>query len=238
MPSENPAPRTPPPSPIDRAFLTSDPDAGELILVRHGQQQWPDAEHAKTSEWVDPPLSELGREQAEAVGKYLAGETISAVYSSTLQRAADTGRAIAGHHGLEVTEIEDLAEMRLFDRMPGDQRAIDVIGEHAMDGVRERVVQTRRWDAYPYSESSLDFRRRIGYSIEGILAGHPGETVAVACHGGVINVVAAHIFDIDVDFLFRPSHASVHRVRFGSGRRVLETLNEHAFLRVAELLTY
>jgi broad specificity phosphatase PhoE len=232
-------PRTePPPSPIDRAFLTSDPDAGQLLLVRHGQQEWPDPQHSTAGEWVDPPLSELGREQAEAVAKYLSTEPVSAVYSSKLARASDTGRAIAGHHGLEVAEVEDLAEFRMFERIPSDQRAVDVVGELALQGIRERFVQTRRWDAYPHSESSLDFRRRVGYSIEGIMANHPGETVAVACHGGVINVVAAQILEVEVDFLFRPSHASVHRVRFANGRRVLESLNDHAFLRAADLLTY
>jgi broad specificity phosphatase PhoE len=163
---------------------------------------------------------------------------VSAVYSSSLSRASDTGRAIAAHHGLELVEVEDLAELRLFDRIPPDRRAVDVLGQQALEGIRERFVQTRQWDAYPHSESSLDFRRRIGYSIEGVLASHPGETVVVACHGGVINVVAAQILGVAVDFLFRPSHASVHRIRFGNGRRVVESLNDHAFLRAANLLTY
>lgn len=227
-----------PPSPIDQAFLTNDPDAGQLILVRHGQQQWPDPETATSGDWVDPPLSELGRRQAEAVGRYLAGEPASAVYSSHLARAHDTGRAVASHHGLDVTVVEDLEEFRMFRNLDGKARPVDVLGELALEGVRGRFVQTRQWDVYPFSESSLDFRRRIGYSIEGILAHHPGETVVVACHGGVINIVVAHILGLDIDFVFRPAHASVHRIRFGNGRRVIESLNDHAFLRTADLLTY
>ncbi len=38
--------------------------------------------------------------------------------------------------------------------------------------------------------------------------------------------------------MFRPAHASVHRIRFGHGRRVIESLNDHAFLRTEELLSY
>ncbi|MEM7324042.1 MAG: histidine phosphatase family protein, partial [Actinomycetota bacterium] len=82
-------------SPMDRAFLTDDPEAGRLILVRHGQQQWPDPETATVGDWVDPPLSDLGEQQAAAVAKYLSDEPITAVYSSELKRAFDTGRAIA-----------------------------------------------------------------------------------------------------------------------------------------------
>ena len=48
----------------------------------------------------------------------------------------------------------------------------------------------------------------------------------------------AQILDLNIDFMFRPAHASVHRVRFGNGRRVIESLNEHQFLRKADMLSY
>ncbi|MGI9616855.1 MAG: histidine phosphatase family protein [Acidimicrobiales bacterium] len=227
-----------PPSPIDRAFLTDDPDAGHLVLVRHGQQQWPDPETSTSGDWVDPPLSATGREQAEAVGKFLAEEHTSAIYSSQLLRANHTGKAIASHHDLEVNVVPSLEEFRMFQDLPPDKRALDTLDELVLDGARERFLQSLSWDAYPDSESSLDFRRRIGYSIEGIMASHPGETVIVACHGGVINIVIAQILGLHIDFIFRPAHASVHRIRFGNGRRVIESLNDHHFLRSADLLTY
>lgn len=227
-----------PPSAFDRAFLTDDPDAGHLVLVRHGQQHWPDPEKSTSGDWVDPPLSELGRLQADAVGKFLAEEPASAIYSSHLSRAHDTGLAIATHHSLDVTVVPSLEEFRMFEHLPDDKRALDVVDDLVLEGARERFVQTLSWDAYPHSESSLDFRRRVGYSMEGIMASHPGETVIVACHAGVINVVIAQILGLEVDFVYRPAHASVHRVRFGNGRRVIESLNDHVFLRAAELLSY
>ncbi len=226
------------PSPIDQVFLTDDPDAGDLILVRHGQQQWPDPETSTTGDWINPPLSELGRRQADAVGRYLADEVPSAVYSSHLLRANDTGLAIAGHHGLDVHVIEDLEEIKMFGELPPDKRAVDTVGELALDGMRRRFMQTRSWDAYAHSESSADFSRRIGFSIEGILAAHPGETVIVACHGGVINVVLAQVLGLDIDFVFRPAHASVHRFRFKGIHRVMETVNEQRFLRAEGLLSH
>lgn len=226
------------PTAIDHTFLTNDPDAGMLILVRHGQQEWPDPENSTTGDWVDPPLSDLGRSQATAVGTYLAPEPASSIYSSQLLRANHTGLAIAEHHGLDVQVVEDLEEFRMFEHLPPDKRAADTLGEQALEGIRGRFIQTRSWDVYPHSEPSLDFRRRVGYSIEGILASHPGETVIVACHGGVINVVLSQVLGLEMDFVFRPAHASVHRFRFGSHRRVMESLNEHQFLRDLELLSY
>lgn len=234
--SPTPAPRTA--SPIDRAFLTGQPDTGTLILVRHGQQQWPDPETSVSGDWVNPPLSEFGRAQAECVGRFLAETEIDAVYSSQLLRANDTGKAIAQHHDLEVTIIEDLAEIQLYRDLPQNQRAVDTIGEQAIKGVWERFVQTQKWDAYPYTERSDEFRRRVGWAVESTIVAHPGQTVVVACHGGVINAYLAEVLNLDVDMFFRPYHASAHRVLFGQGRRVIETLNEESYLAAEGLLSH
>ena len=62
----------------------------------------------------------------------MADKPIAAVYSSQLLRANDTGKAIAGHHDLEVEVIEELEEIRLFEGMPQDQRPSDLLGEKAL----------------------------------------------------------------------------------------------------------
>lgn len=230
--------RSRPTSPIDRAFLTGQAGTGTLILVRHGQQQWPDPTTAVSDDWVDPPLSSTGAAQAECVGRWLADRPITAVYSSALRRAHDTGRAIAGHHGLEVQVIEELAEIQMYRDLPGDRRPVDVLGEQALAGVWERFVQTRTWDSYPYTERSADFRRRVGWAVESAIVHHPGETIVIACHGGVINAYLSEILGLGVDMFFRPYHASAHRVLFGQGRRVIETLNEESYLAADGLLTH
>ena len=220
-----------PPRPIDRAFLSNDPEAGQLIMVRHGQQQWPDPETSTVGDWVDPPLSELGREQAAAVAAYLATEPVTAVYSSNLKRAFDTGQAVAERHDIALQTISQLEEINLYGGLPADARPIDVLGEKVVSGARERFVLTRRWDSYPHSETSADFRRRVGLAMEAAIADHPGETVVVACHGGVINTYLADILGLSVDMFYRPVHASVHRVRFKGTARVIDSLNEQTFLR-------
>ncbi len=225
-----------PKSPIEQAFLINDGQAGELILVRHGQQVWPD-QSASNGEWINPPLSELGLKQAEAVADYLASETISAVYSSNLQRANVTGRRIAERHQIEVEVVPDLAEFHFYGHLDPADRPIDVLGEKIIRGTRERFVQTRKWDSFPASESSIEFRRRVGFAVEAAVASHPGERIVVACHGGVINAYLAEILGLGEDMFFPASHASIHRVRYNAGRRVVMSLNENRFLDDAGLLT-
>jgi probable phosphoglycerate mutase len=220
-----PAP-VPPVSPLDRAFLTGQPGVATLILVRHGQQEWPEGPNPPASEWVDPPLSATGRRQAEVVGQSLAGEAVDAVYSSHLKRALETGRQIGRHHGMQPEVFEELREIEMFRDLPAGTSVRDVVPKLILRGMQERFVQERRWDVYPYTETSAEFRHRVVSAIEGILDLHAGQRVVVACHGGVINGYIGHILGLEVDMFFRPCHASVSRVLSGDGRRVVHSLNE------------
>jgi broad specificity phosphatase PhoE len=225
---------------MDRAFLTNIDDVAEVILVRHGQQRFPENLSAATpADWRDPPLTELGDLQAAATGRHLAGERLDAVYASPLKRALATGEAIAAAHQLGVSVLPELEEIHMFGDMPANKTAMDQVGPLLLAGYRERFARLRRWDVYPHTETSLEFRRRVNAAIEGIVAAHQGETVAIACHGGVINAYLAEILGLSEDMFFRPAHASVHRVLAKDDRRVILCLNEVRHLVTAEdLLTF
>lgn len=232
--------RRPSPSPLDRAFLTDRDAVTEVVFVRHGQQRFPDDLKSATPEdWRDPPLTDLGRRQAEAAARHLSGEPIRAFYSSQLSRAHDTGRAIASAHDAEPMVVEALEEIHMFRDVPPDRTPMDAVGPLLLAGARESFARQRRWDAYPHTESSLDFRRRVSAAVEGIIAAHPGEHVVVACHGGVINAYLAELLGLAEDMFFRPAHASVHRVLARDDRRVILCLNEIRHLvEPDDLLTF
>ena len=170
--------------------------------------------------------------QAEAVGIGLEAETVAAVYASPLERALETGRAVAAHHGLEVRELAELREIELFRDLPEGQSLLDAVDPLLLRGVRERFTRERRWDVYPYGETGDELRHRVVMAFEGIIATHPGATVVVACHGGVINAYLGSVLGIvHEDMWFRPNHASVHRVVAHGERRVVRSLNEVHHLR-------
>jgi broad specificity phosphatase PhoE len=229
-----------PVSPIDRLFLTRATEVTEVILVRHGQQVFPDAATATIADWIDPPLSAIGERQAAAVGRYLSAKPVDAVFSSQLLRANDTGRAIAAHHGLDVQVLEDLREIETFRDLPRDVTPTEALGETALRGARERFYRHRTWDVYPASERHWEFRLRTANAIEGIVALHPAKRVVVACHGGVINAYIGEVLGLDVAMFFRPAHASVHRVMAKDDVRALQSLNEthHLAGESDELVTY
>ena len=104
-PSTPSQPRQPPaaaPSPtsLDRPFLTGLPNVVTVSFVRHGKQQVPDTSFTPAL-WADPPLSDIGKRQAAAVGDAFADDPPDVVLCSHLVRAAETARHVAAPHGLE-----------------------------------------------------------------------------------------------------------------------------------------
>jgi 2,3-bisphosphoglycerate-dependent phosphoglycerate mutase len=222
-----PEPKLPPL--FDLLFMTdlepADHPVTDLILVRHGQQDIYDRQAVSVSDLVDPPLSAIGREQAVCVGERFKDEHIDAVYSSQLLRANDTGKAIAGHHGLEVTVMTELEEIRLWDGAPTDKTVPEIMGPVKLLGMRRQMDRTRKWDAYPFAERSHEFRLRVCEAIDGIAETHPGQRVVVACHGGVINAYLAEHLGLPEDMWFRPAHTAVQIVRVYQHRRAIRLLN-------------
>ena len=162
---------------MDRAFLTNT-DVGHRAGARAPRPAGLPEGHGPgghVPDWVDPPLSELGVRQADAVGRSMVGDPIAAVYASTLERAHETGRQVARHHGLDVTVLPELREVELFRDLPEGTQLTDAVDPILLRGVRERWVHDRRWDVYPYSETGEEFRHRVLMAVEGILATHPGE---------------------------------------------------------------
>lgn len=224
---------------FDQAFLTGvEEEVTEVLLIRHAQQDV-DFERA-VGDVVDPPLSEHGRQQAGLLGQALSTVRLDAVFTSPLRRAAETAEAIVRHHRLEAEVVDDLREVEIFREVPQDKTAKEFLGEDLLEAVRRRMLNELSWDVYPYSEASQEFRKRAINAVETAIARHPGERIAVVCHGGVINAHIGHIIGSPYDMFFRPAHASVNVVVASHGRRVLRLLNDTHHLRTGEgdLLSY
>jgi probable phosphoglycerate mutase len=155
-----------------------------IVLVRHGEAQ-SHVEGVVGGRQGCTGLSDLGRRQAEALRDRLArtnelGE-VHALYASTLPRASETASIIAPAVGdLDVVEIEDLRE---FDIGPeGDGLA--------WEELEQRFPTPDVWTPFhhhvPGAETWAGFAARVGGALDAIARTHRGQTVVVACHGGVV----------------------------------------------------
>ena len=131
-------------------------------------------------------LSLRGQRQAEALRARLTGSgelaTATVLYASLMPRAIETAEIIASAlPGLEVVRDCDFCEGH-----PGEADGLTwaELAERApipvMDG----------WDPdhrpVPGWETWNEMTVRVARALDGVVARHPGETIVVACHGGVI----------------------------------------------------
>jgi probable phosphoglycerate mutase len=191
----------------------------ELILIRHGLPR-----HIETKDGTpaDPPLSDIGRMQADRMATWLQQESIDHLYSSPMRRAHETAEPLARAQGLDIELREGVVE---FDRHADAYIPVEKLKEIDYD----------RWLALMKGEIDADFEAfstSVIESLEKIVNDHPGRRVAVTCHGGVINVWTAHVIGFAPRMFFNPDYTSINRYQCArSGERSVITLNEAVHLR-------
>ncbi|RRQ29870.1 histidine phosphatase family protein [Rhodococcus sp. Eu-32] len=206
----------------------------ELVLVRHGEQKL--SKDLSAGETVDPPLSELGERQVDAVAERLAAARVDAVYSSPLSRALRTGTAIAERHGLTPVVRSELVEYEAWQRFPADRSPFEVLPHDEIAAIFRDHIRTRRYEVFPYAEDAQAFRERVLGVVETIVNDHLGERVVVTCHGGVINAVLAHALGSGLDMPVRVHHTSLSVVRGADTRRAVQSVND--FTHVLDFQTH
>lgn len=82
----------------------------DLVLVRHGQSEWNAVRRWQGT--ADPPLTDLGRRQAEAQAEWLAGldDVWAGVWTSPLRRAAHTAAIVAERLALDAPTPDERLE--------------------------------------------------------------------------------------------------------------------------------
>jgi probable phosphoglycerate mutase len=187
----------------------------DLVLIRHGLPE-------RSAESSDPPLSPEGWEQSRRVAGWLAGERFDAIYASTMRRAIETAEPTAQARGAEIVTNPGIVE---FDRDAGTYIPMEVLKQENYEA----------WKALATGEHGADivgFQATVVEALERLIEAHPSQSIAVFCHGGVINVWTAHILGMSPRLFFEPVYTSIHRYRCArSGERNLVSLNEAAHLR-------
>lgn len=193
----------------------------ELILIRHGLPHRDDG-----GSGADPGLDPLGHRQAEAVAAWLADEpALAAIYTSPLRRARETAAPLATRLGYEPVVVDELAE---WDR--DADRYVHAEDLRALDEGAWQALAAGRLDAF--GVDLVAFGERVTRGFDGIVAAHPATTVAVVCHGGVINTFLAGLLGLDRVIFFDPAYAGISRVLASRrGHRMVASVNETGHLR-------
>lgn len=192
-----------------------------LFLIRHAQTVW--NRDRRYQGWQDSPLSEVGRGQAEAVGRALAREPLKAVYASTLGRARETAEAIAAHHGLPVRAEDDFREMAF-----GEWEGLAFEDCKAKDPDRYRLWadEPHRFRPPGGGETLEAVRQRVLAGLERLRAEHEEQSVCLVAHGISARIIilealglpleriwSIHLASTGISELeFRPDWTALHRM--------------------------
>ncbi|MGA9871719.1 MAG: histidine phosphatase family protein [Rhodococcus sp. (in: high G+C Gram-positive bacteria)] len=185
----------------------------QLILVRHALPR-------RSDDSADPPLAELGNQQAERVPDATARFGITRTVSSIQLRAVQTGAVLAAKLGTTLETDDRIAE---YDR--------DFAGYIPIEDARTEFA-----DAYerikaghlPEQVDEEAFRARV---LDGIAAATDGvehtDSVVVFAHGGVVNIVLQDILKTPTVLGFPIDYCSLTRILYSrNGKRSVASVNE------------
>ncbi len=185
------------------------PDSVTRILaIRHGETAW--NVDARMQGHLDIPLNETGLWQAHRLALAVFDEGITAVYASDLLRAFQTAQAVAKGCGRPIVTDYGLRE-----------RGFGVFEGFTFNEIAARWPEhSERWrrrdpDFAPEGGESLrDFYARSIEATTRLAAAHPGETIALVAHGGVMDCLyrAAARLDLQAPRSWQLLNASVNRL--------------------------
>ncbi|MDP1819851.1 MAG: histidine phosphatase family protein [Acidimicrobiales bacterium] len=154
-----------------------------VLLVRHGQSEW--NADGRWQGQADPPLTDLGREQARHAARSLG--VVDAIVSSDLQRAADTAALLSNELGVGPLVLDPDLRERDAGEWSGLTRA-EI--EHGWPGYLDDLGGERRRP--PGWEPDDELLARTIASLARIHGLAPdGEAIAVT-HGGLVYVLEGH----------------------------------------------
>jgi broad specificity phosphatase PhoE len=213
----------------DAAPPADRPRPARLYLVRHGESTW-NREHRIQGQ-LDPPLSELGRHQAELLGRRLAGRSFAGFYASDLKRAFETAVYIGSLVGIDPQPDPGLREIFLGD---WEGMRTDEIANRFPEAWA-RWVEEPDWDVVPGGEGAVPFENRVAAALDQIFSRHAAGNVLVVTHGGVIQVGLHRVVGKPSRglFPFKIQNASISVIEKRNGRMVIAGVNDVAHLESA-----
>jgi len=197
-----------------------------IYFIRHGETDW--NVELRMQGHIDRPLNANGLAQADALGRHFRPERVAAIYSSDLWRARQTAAPLAGVLGLSVRHEPALRE-RNFGRCEGM-----TIGEIEQAFAAEaEAFASGDPDHVPLGgESRRQHQDRVLACVETLAQRHPGQTIVVVTHGGVLDVVYRRVRHLPLTAMrdYPIPNTGINRIAVEEGAWTIESWGDTAHL--------
>src|SRR5258706_4078853 len=146
-----------------------------FYVIRHASDDF--LTDKKIAGWLPAVhLNEKGHKEAEKRAGKLGGEAIRAIYSSSLERATETGEPLARKLSLKVQISEGLGEIKFGDWTDKSFQQLD------------QDPRWARWNSFrsgtqaPKGDLMIEAQNRIVREMLLLRDKHPGECIALVTH--------------------------------------------------------
>ena len=168
-----------------------------IIFLRHGQAE-NNTKRILAGRPEGVPLTKIGIEQAEQIGKYLKPIDISAIYSSPIERANNTAKIVAESNSIDYKLDERLTELDMgkFTRMPYDE----IFAKHGNVFLKfysnDPIISEHNVETFPHVQ------KRVMDMLDYTIKKHDQENVILVTHMDPIKSVIAKVMDLKPLALF------------------------------------
>lgn len=203
-----------------------------LILIRHAETAH--NRDNRVQGRADNPLSELGVQQAAALGAALRGQTLATIVASPLQRALDTARVVAQETGAPLETDPALEEMHVGEL---EGLAIAEMRERYPEFLSEWVTERGASIPMPGGESLDQVKQRAWAVVERLRGRFEDQTAAIVSHNFVLGTLITTALGMPLHNFrrFRLGVCSMTVLRFRADRTLLLSLNDQCHLARAGL---
>lgn len=192
-----------------------------LLLIRHAEVE--ERYHRIFGGTIDMNLSPRGHEQSRILAKFLHSKKIDAVYASPMKRVQQTLAPFLSNGAPPQTIVQELREVDFggWTGLNWEQvsEKFNLLTHDWLDHIEQGIP--------PNGENGVQFRARVEPFLRKIIQNHPGQTVGIFCHGGVIRMILSILLDLPLrrTNMFEIDYAGFTEIALYPGHSEIELLN-------------
>ena len=169
----------------------------KIYIARHGETTW--NVEGRIQGRSDPDLSLKGQQQSLALLERLKKQSLSAIYTSSLQRSILTAQPVANHFGLPIRKESELDEIA-FGVLEGRNL-------YQFDEVTKSEWEKFKVDRFNYripgAENYTDVANRIKPFLDRILQSHGGQEVLIVGHRVVNRLLIGMLMEFPLEWVLK-----------------------------------
>ena len=193
----------------------------KIYIARHGETTW--NVEGRIQGRSDPGLSPKGHQQSLALLEQLKKQSLSAIYTSSLQRSILTAQPIAHHFGLPIRQESELDEIAFGVLEGRNLYQFDEVTKNEWERFKDDRFNYR----IPGAENYTDVANRIKPFIDKTLRNHEGEEVLVVGHRVVNRLLIGMLMEYPLEWVLKieQTHDCLYLIQKNNEAKVFHYLN-------------